>query len=68
MVHADFSTARRAGDSSGNVCPVGDSDRAEALCFETLARAQQLSNDTAVGKIIASLGILAFHCCAYERA
>lgn len=45
-----------------------NSARAEALCFEALTLARQLSDDITVGQIIASLGILAFHCCAYERA
>lgn len=69
---------RRLGDDQGQLSTLhslayavlnqGDSARAEALCNQALALARQLSSDTTVGQMIASLGVLAFHYCAYERA
>lgn len=46
----------------------GNATAAEALCHEALALARLLGNDTAAGKAIGSLGILAFHCCSYQPA
>jgi predicted ATPase/DNA-binding XRE family transcriptional regulator len=46
----------------------GDTSTAEAYFYEALTLARHLSNAEAIARALSGLGILAFHCCAYDHA